>query len=179
MIVQTTRFVILVAAACVTAACSKPAADAHAPGAASSGRAAVNPGSACERRLLTASDLEGILHAPIAGTRPLKGDPQTCYFVTATSESQGGPEIMVSVRPGLGRVTLKSWASGGMGTTGTAMSGVGDEAIWVSELKELDAQKNDTLCVISLGGSALIEHFDELQKRFGDLCNKVFARGAS
>ena len=141
--------------------------------------AAVAPGNACDRKLLSVSDVGGILQEPIIGTAPLKGDPQTCYFVTSTTESQGGPEIMVSLRPGLGRVTLKTWIDGKMGTTATKIGGVGDDAVWVSELKELDAQKDDLLCVVSVAGSGVIGHYDGLPQKLSDLCNKIFAHVAT
>jgi hypothetical protein len=54
--------------------------------------AAAAPGNACGRKLLSVSDVGGILQEPITGTAPLEGDPQTCYFVTATTESEGGPK---------------------------------------------------------------------------------------
>jgi hypothetical protein len=46
---------------------------------------------------------------------------------------------MVSLRPGLGRITLKTWLDAKMGTTATKIGGVGDDAIWVPDLKEIDA----------------------------------------
>jgi len=123
--------IAIVASVPLFVACSKSASQA------TGGNAApVAAGNACDRKLLSAADVAGILHEPITGTTPLKGDPQTCYFVTATTESQGGPEIEVSLRPGLGRVTLKAWLDGTMGTTPSKIGGVGDDAIWVSELSE-------------------------------------------
>ena len=116
--------IAIAAAVCVLGACSKSATQANGVNA-----AAVAPGNACDRKLLSVSDVGGILQEPIIGTAPLKGDPQTCYFVTSTTESEGGPEIMVSLRPGLGRVTLKTWIDGKMGTTATKIGGVGDDAI--------------------------------------------------
>jgi hypothetical protein len=166
--------IAIAASMCVLGACSQSASQPNGANA-----AAAAPGNACDRKLLSVSDVSGILQEPITGTTPLKGDPQTCYFVTATTESQGGPEIMVSVRPGLGRVTLKAWVDGHMGTTGTKIGGVGDDAIWVSELKELDAQKNDLLCVVSIAGSGVIGHYDGLPQKLSGLCNKIFAQAAT
>ena len=65
--------------------------------------------SACDRKLLTADDVGGILSDPVVGTKDLKGDPQTCYFLTRTSESAGGPELMITLRPGLGRATIETY----------------------------------------------------------------------
>lgn len=156
------------------AACSQgPSASANA-----SAAALAKVVNACDRKLLTATDMAGILSAPITGTKPLKGDAQTCYFITATTDSQGGPEIMISVRPGLGKATLGTFTSGKMDAyaKSTPMTGVGDSAVWLPGTYEVDAQKNNVLCVASINGSAVIEHKpDDLQKRLGDLCNKVFA----
>ena len=156
---------------CMLGACSKPATQAS--GVAG---AAAATGNACDRKLLSVADVGDLLQEPITGTAPLKGDPQTCYFVTATTQSRGGPEIMVSLRPGLGRVTLKTWLDGKMGTTATKIGGVGDDAVWVSELKELDAQKNDLLCVVSVSGAG---HNDGIQQKLSDLCNKIYAHVAT
>jgi hypothetical protein len=166
--------IAIAASVCVLGACSKSATQANGVNA-----AAVAPGSVCDRKLLSVADVGGILQEPLTGTAPLKGDPQTCYFVTSTTENHGGPKIMVSLRPGLGSVTLKAWIDGKMGTTATKIGGVGDDAIWVSELKELDAQKNDLLCVASVAGSGVIGHYDGLQQKLSDLCNKIFARVAT
>jgi hypothetical protein len=166
--------IAIAASVCVLGACSKPATETNGVNA-----AAVASGNACDRKLLNVSDVGGILQDPIVGTAPLKGDPQTCYFITSTTESQGGPEIMVSLRPGLGRVTLKSWIDGQMGTTATKIGGVGDDAVWVSALRELDAQKNDLLCVVSVAGSGLGGRDEELPQKLSDLCNKIFAHVAT
>ena len=135
-----------------------------------------NAGNACERHLLSAADAAGILSEPITGTKPLKGDPQTCYFITA-SEAQGGPRLMVSIRPGLGRVTVKAWADGSMPVKGIPLGGVGDSAVWVSETNEVNAQKNDLLCNIGVHGVSreLLREPAEEQRKVGALCNKIFA----
>jgi hypothetical protein len=166
-------FIALVASVPLVIACSKSASQAV------GAKAAPVAGNACDRKLLSAADVTGILHEPITGTKPLEGDPQSCDFVTATTESQGGPEIEVSLRPGLGRGTLKAWLDGSMGTTGSKLGGVGDDAVWVSQLKELDASKNDLLCAVSIGGSGVIDHYDDLAHKLSDVCNKIFARVAT
>jgi hypothetical protein len=165
---------IPIAAVFVLAACSQSASQPHGVNA-----GVVASGNACDRQLLSVADVGGILHEAITGTAPLKGDPQTCYFVTATTESQGGPELMVSLRPGLGSGTLKAWYDGTMGTTASKFAGVGDDAVWVSELKELDARKNELLCVVSIAGSGVIEHYEGLPQKLAGLCNKLFARVGS
>lgn len=173
------RLVSLMAALGLIAACSKSTGSSPRPSAAgASGRPSAMLGNACERKLLTADDVAGILSEPITGTKPLKGDSQTCYFITAATESQGGPEIMISVRPGLGRVTVQTWEQGRMGIPAVPIHGIGESAVWIAATKEVDAQKNDLLCVAGVGGSALIEHFDDLQKKLGGLCNTIFARSS-
>ncbi|MEP6898132.1 MAG: hypothetical protein ABI870_06340 [Rhodanobacter sp.] len=128
----------------------------------------------CERKLLVPADVAGLLSEPVTGTKPLKGDPETCYFITATDE-QGGPEIGVTLRQANGRDTIKSWLSGRMGADAVTIAGVGESAVWVAELGELDAQKDDRLCVVALGGSALIHHPAGFQSKAGELCNKILA----
>ena len=159
----------LVAALCLLVACSKT----PAPGSANSTSAGPT-GNACDRKILTADDVTGIVGPPITGTSPLQGDPQTCYFDTATSESKGGPRIMISLRPGLGKVSVESWKAGKMNIPATVLGGVGDSAVWVEGTHEVDAQKNDLLCVVEAGGSALSAV--DLQKKLGGLCNTIFAR---
>ena len=135
-------------------------------------------GNACDRKLLTPEDIAGILGEPITGTKPLKGDAQTCYFVTATTDTRGGAKIMISVRPGLGEETLATFTSGKMDAyaKSTPLAGVGDSAVWLPGTYEVDAQKDNLLCVAALGGSSIIEHKAEnLPKKLGALCNKVFA----
>jgi hypothetical protein len=159
----------LITVLCLLAACSKtssPSGAAHA--------SAGPTGNACDRKLLTVDDVTGIVAPPITGTSPLQGDPQTCSFDTATSDSEGGPRIMISVRPGLGRTTVETWKAGKMPFPGIALDGVGDSAVWVEAARELDAQKGDLLCVVHAGGSAL--SVSDLQKKLGGLCNTIFAR---
>jgi hypothetical protein len=160
------------------AACSQGSSTPSGSSAAANNAASAKAGNACDRKLLTAEDMAGILSEPITGTKPLKGDAQTCYFITATTDTQGGAEIMISVRPGLGEATIATFTSGKMDAyaKSTPLAGVGDSAVWMPETFEVDAQKNNLLCVASLGGSSVIEHKpDDLPKKLGALCNKVFA----
>jgi hypothetical protein len=173
------RCIALAGISCLFAACSKSASITTAETAVTADPAthAATPaaGNVCDRKLLVAADVAGILVEPITGTKPLDGDPQTCYFITAT-EAQGGPSIMVTLRPSNGGATIQSWLSGAMGSNATPVNGVGDSAVWVSALNELDAAaKNDQLCVISKSGAAVIQPSGYLRKKFGDLCNKIFA----
>lgn len=128
--------------------------------------------SVCDRHLLKADDVAGILSAPVTGTQPLAGDAQSCEFITATF-----PAIIVSVRPGLGRTTVDAWAAGKMPLHSVPLAGVGEGAVWVETLHEVIAQKNALLCDIQLrgGGSDLALNSKELPDVIGALCNKVFA----
>jgi len=137
--------------------------------------------SACDRKLLTADDVGGILSDPVVGTKDLKGDPQTCYFLTKTSESAGGPELMITLRPGLGRATIETYTSGRMKeyATSTPLPGVGDGAVWLPDLHEVDAQKNDVLCIVQPHGlrkELARGPVEVLQKRLGGLCTTIFQR---
>lgn len=132
-------------------------------------------GTVCERHLLTAADVGGILDEPITGTKPLEHDAQTCYFITATNAG-GGPELRVTLRPANGKATIKSWLSGQMGADATPVPGVGDSAVWVADLKKIVAEKNDVLCEVALGGSAVLaKATPELMTKLGALCTKIFA----
>lgn len=158
-------------------ACSKAGAN---TGPVKTGAAATGQ-SACDRKLLTAEDVGGILSDPVVGTKDLKGDPQTCYFLTRTSESAGGPELMISLRPGLGRATIATYTSGRMKeyATSAPLPGVGDGAVWLPDLHEVDAQKNDVLCIVQPHGlrrELAKGPAEVLQKRLGGLCTTIFQR---
>ncbi len=132
----------------------------------------------CDNGLLTATDFVGILDEPVTGTKPLKGDTQTCYFITATND-QGGAEVMVSLRGGLGRATIASFTSGHMNEYAQwkPLSGVGEEAIWVPMLHEVQAQQANVLCDVesTQPGKTLRDAGEAAQQqRLGGLCNKVF-----
>jgi hypothetical protein len=166
----------LVASACATyalAGCSKDAAPATAQEVAKiTGGAPLVANSVCDRQVLKAEDVSGILSAPITGTKPLPGDAQSCEFTTATF-----PAIIVSVRPGLGRTTLDAWTMGKMPLRSSPLSGVGDAAVWLETLHEVIAQKNAILCDIQVrgGGSDLALNGNALPTAVGALCNKIFA----
>ncbi|MGH9142604.1 MAG: hypothetical protein ACRD2I_15845, partial [Vicinamibacterales bacterium] len=97
--------------------------DPAARAATASGPAALtNP---CERKTLTKDDVEGILRGSITETGTLEGDRQSCTFNTAAFQS-----LTVSVRPGLGNVTVATWASGKMPASAAPLPGIGDRAVW-------------------------------------------------
>jgi hypothetical protein len=134
----------------------------------------------CDRKLLTLADVGGILDGQVTGTKPLQGDPQTCYFISANND-KGGPELRITLRPGHGKAALESFTSGKMNAYATwkPLPGVGDEAVWLPDLHEIDARKGDTLCVVgapfSLSKALRDAGEAAQQQRLGTLCNKVFS----
>lgn len=174
--------VIAAGAICALAACSQNASTGKSVGAvnAVSGTVASTPGNVCDRKLLTMADVAGILDQPVTGTKPLQGDPQTCYFISANND-QGGPELRITLRPGHGKATLDSFTSGKMNAYATwkPLSGVGDEAVWLPDLHEIDARKGNTLCVVGapMFMSKALRDAGEAaqQQRLGTLCNKVLS----
>jgi hypothetical protein len=130
--------------------------------------------SPCEAPMLKASDLAGILTAPIVRASPVPGDAQSCEFLTASF-----PAITVSLRPGLGRSSLDAWATGKMPFSAAPLAGVGEQAVWQDSLHEVIARKEDLLCDIQVrgGGGDIALAADSLPRAIGALCNKIF--GAS
>ena len=56
-------------------------------------------------------------------------------------------------------------------------TGVGDRAVWVPDLKELVATKNNVLCDIGVAGPpSASESSDVVRRRLGEACNKIFAK---
>jgi hypothetical protein len=144
----------------VVAACSKGTAHATAR---SSALPSAPEGNACDRHLVTASDAAAILGAPITDTKTLPGDAQTCVFGTA-----GFSTLTITLRPGLGTVTVATWLGGKMPVSATPLDGVGERAAWVGSLHEIVATKNALLCDVQASG-------DASQAALGALCNKIFA----
>lgn len=128
--------------------------------------------SVCSRLILKTGDFSGILSAPLTGSQPFPGDAQSCEFITA-----GYPEIIVSVRPAVGRTTVDDWATGKMPLESRPLAGIGDSAVWLENLLELVSQKNAVLCDIQVrgGGSDLALQSNALPAVLGALCNKIFA----
>jgi hypothetical protein len=158
--------VVLGVLSLATGACSKSTSQAAAGG----GNAQVAVGNACDRKVLTAADVTGLLNAPVTETKTIPGDPQSCKFATA-----GFTSITVTVRPGAGNTTVDTWLAGRMPLTAVPLAGVGDRAAWVTDLTEVVATKGNLLCDIQVqvgGGSK-----PEVQAAAGALCNKVFAAG--
>lgn len=154
------------------AGCSKPmigngssqaAAPSGAPGAVASAPAPA--GSACDRKLLTATDVSGVVKGTVT-IAPLPGDPQSCLFKSADETF----DLTVSLRPGLGDLTVKTVLSGGENVSATPLAGVGDKAAWTPSLNEVNATKNNLLCDIQAPGNS-----NATQQTLGALCNKIFA----
>jgi hypothetical protein len=83
--------------------------------------------------------------------------------------------ITVTVRPGLGNVTVSAWENGQTNVPATPISGVGDRAVWQDSLNEVIATKNNVLCDISVMGPPGTAA-PGAQTRLGNLCNTIFAR---
>jgi hypothetical protein len=151
------------------AACLNLAGCSKAPSAAAP---VVAPTSPCETLVLKASDLGGLLHAPITHATALAGDGQSCAFLTT-----GFSAITVSVRPGLGKASLDAWSTGKMPLPVRPLGGVGDAAVWQDALHEVIAQKNDVLCDIQVrgGNDDIAVPADALPAKLGAMCNRIFA----
>lgn len=154
------------------AGCSKPAtgnglSQAAAPGGATVAVAGASPpaGSACDRKLLTAADVSQILKGTVT-IAPLPGDPQSCLFKSSDQTF----DLTVSLRPGLGDLTVKTVLAGGENVSATPLTGVGDKAAWTPTLNEVNATKNNLLCDIQAPGNK-----SATQQTLGALCNKIFA----
>jgi hypothetical protein len=172
--------VIAACAICALAACSQGASTSSPVLPAAKVATTAFQGNVCDRKLLTLADVDGILDQPVVGTKPLQGDAQTCYFITA-QDAHGAGKIQVSLRPGHGKAAIGSFTSGGMNEYATwkPLAGVGDEAVWLPDLHEVDARKGDTLCVVGAPmfmSKALRDAGESAQQqRLGALCNKVFS----
>ena len=168
------RALVLVSIALVFAGgCSKTAsppantasaAAAVTPAGASNGDSASSAaGGDCALRAISQADVQPLLTGPITSMKPSPSDPNSCVFSTA-----GFSSITIAVHPGEGKQTLQSWHKGPV----TPVPGVGDDAVWEPDLKELVAAKGDTLCTVTAMGS---EVAPATAQTTGALCNKAFA----
>ncbi len=146
-------------------ACSKPAGNAAAGASAQATPAATPVGNACDRKLVTQADVAPLFDEAISGEKAL--DPQTCEF-----ETTGFSSVHISLRPGLGDVSIAQIKSGATNQTVTPLAGVGERAVWDPTLKEVDATKNNLLCEIGAIGPATKGFTAD---KVGALCNKIFA----
>jgi hypothetical protein len=165
---KTHRIAILGIIAAATA-CSKGASQAAARSSSSSTTPAqapkVNP---CDGQLVTRAEAADIVGAPISEVKPIPGDPQSCEF-----KATGYPSLTVTLRPGLGNVTVQTWLDGKMNVSATPLPGVGERAAWVATLREVVATKNNLLCDIAAAATG--GPVDAAQKKVAALCNKIFA----
>ena len=154
----------------VLGACSKPVGKTGAPASPGVANAGVSTpaGNACDRKLVMSADAAEILGGPVASEKTLPGDAQSCVFTTADLTT-----LTISLRPGLGRVTVDTWAAGKMPVPVTNVSGVGERAVWQSTLKEINAEKNNLLCDIGVVGPG--HSAGATPEKLGALCNKIFA----
>jgi len=155
---------------CAMAACSKSAGTDAGAGKAAEQLAAV-PGNACERNLISAQDVAVLFNEPIAGTRNVPGDPQSCEFNTA-----GFSSLTVSVRPGHGLAAVGMYTSGKMNEfeKSAPLDGVGDSAVRSLLLDRVIARKGDLLCEVT-GPGAAKKPDDPAIRTLGMLCNKIVA----
>lgn len=130
----------------------------------------VAAGNACDRKLLTAADVTDLLGAPVTESKTIPGDAQTCVFGTS-----GFNSASVTIRPGVGDMTVKTWLDGKMPVSAVPLSGVGDRAAWVADLSEVVSTKANVLCDIQFRGGGTRNAAQ--QAAIGALCNKIFAAG--
>lgn len=135
------------------------------------GRAAVRPNgpihNVCEGKVIAPDDLVSVLRGTITA-KTVPGDPQTCEFSSESSSS-----VSITVRPGLGEVTVSDWSGGKLPFGAAAVNGIGDLAVWQSTLHELIATRRNVLCDIGSHGTTGTEA--DLEKKFGQLCDKIWA----
>jgi len=173
---QTTHAVLsTVLALTALTACTKHDASASSSAAASApagASASAGSGNACDAKLITQQDVSDIFSVPITGEKPMPGDASSCEFKAGLSS------IDISVRPGYGHDVLQAWVDGKMPVPASALAGVGDRAMWQSDLHEVIAEKNNLLCDIKtmdFGRVLKDPSRAAMQKKIGALCNKIFA----
>ena len=110
----------------VLGACSKPVSKTGAGASQGVGNVAASTaaGNACDRKLVTSADAAEILGVAVASEKTLEGDAQSCVFTTANFTT-----LTISLRPGVGRATVDTWAAGKMPMPVTNVSGVGERAV--------------------------------------------------
>jgi hypothetical protein len=155
------------ATACGPSAAATSSADHAPPGQTRTVPASRAIPNVCDSKIVAPGDLADVLSGPITA-KTLPGDPQTCEF-----SADGYSSVSVTVRPGLGDVTVSEWTGGKLPTDAGTVTGIGDRAAWQSTLKELIATKHNVLCDIGSQGTKASEA--DLQKKFGQLCEKIWA----
>jgi hypothetical protein len=127
--------------------------------------------SACDLNLVIAQDVSGLLDGPIVTTKNIPGDAQSCEMSTA-----GFSSVTISVRPGHGIASIKTYTSGKMDQyeKSEPLAGVGDEAVRSLGLNRVVARKGDLLCEIT-GPGLSRPAGDPMIGKLGGLCNKIFS----
>ena len=125
------------------------------------------PPTICDRGIITSADVAGLIAGPVT-SKTLEGDPQSCELTGAASSS-----VTISVRPGLGDVTVRSWAENRTPAASVPLSDVGDRAVWQDTLHELIATKHNVLC--DIGASGATGSPADIRQKLAALCQKVFA----
>jgi hypothetical protein len=161
----------VVAAIVGSTACGSSSAASTSSGAKADQKATVSTNrpiaNVCDGKIITPEDLATLLPGPTS-MATLAGDPQTCEYKTSDFA-----RVSITVRPGLGDVSVSSWTSGRMPVESVAVNGIGDRAVWQSTLRELIATKHNVLC--DIGADSVKGSEAEVQKTFGQLCNKIWA----
>jgi len=157
---------------CTIAACSRQAPGVGTSAAQTAGQSTAVSGNACERKLIAAQDVTGLLGAAVTAYKNIPGDPQTCEFGTAT----GFSSVTISVRPGHGMAAVGMYTSGKMDEfeKSTPLAGFGDAAVRSLQLNRVVARKGDLLCEVT--GPGLAKGADDPAiHALAALCNKIFA----
>jgi hypothetical protein len=157
----------LAAAALVLAACTSGPSASGSTSSSVSGQSKPLPPTVCERKIVTANELTSLLPGSIS-MKALPGDPQSCIF-----DGEGGASVTISVRPGLGDVSVNAWTTGRVPVPAVPVGGIGDRAVWQDTMRELIATKQNVLCDISAQGAK--GSAADVQKVFAELCGKIWA----
>jgi hypothetical protein len=130
---------------------------------------------ACDPRVPTARYVGWAVAAPVQSLGVVPGDAQTCEFASAGFKDR--VRLFVSVRPGMGHLTIQSWLDGKMPLRAQPVAGIGTRAVWLAELDELLAERDNLLCDIAVirSDEAKSKQDAALAARLGVLCNKIFA----
>ncbi|MEJ0065704.1 MAG: hypothetical protein WDM85_09900 [Caulobacteraceae bacterium] len=160
-------FPLAIVAVLCAVGCSKPGASngAGASAQATPAAASVPAGNPCDRKLISQADVAPLLDEAISSEKAV--DPQTCRF-----ETTGFSSVSISLRPGLGDVSVDQIKSGATNQTVTPLAGVGERAVWDPTLKQVSATKNNVLCEIGAMGPATKNATSD---KVGALCSKIFA----
>lgn len=172
--------VFVIAVLAIVAGCSKSSStDKAATDKAATDKPATSAGhqkiNVCDAKYLTPADFTDVLPQPVTGTKPIGQD--SCQFQTATADNEGGPSVEVTFRPWGGKMALAAWRDGSMNAKAEPLPDVGDDAVWIPSLHEVDVSKNGDLCAARPGGSALASRPSaDLPAKLGAVCMKLFAR---